>query len=151
MANNYPPAAFYFKAEFGLDGVQNNNSSFQEVTGLNSESDVVEYREGGENSYAHKLPISTKHSNLVLKRGIISDPKIIEWINNVFLNDLSEPIKTTDITVTLLNQEHEPAMRWKLSNAWPIKFEAAPFKAKSNEMVIETIEFAFSTITREKV
>ena len=142
MTSNYPPPAFTFKVEFGLDGVQNNNSSFQEVSGLGSESDVVEYREGGENRYVHKLPGSTKFSNLVLKRGIISDPKIMEWIKNVFFNDFSEPIKPTDITITLLNEEHEPAMRWKLSNAWPIKFEAASFKAKSNELAIESIEFA---------
>ena len=151
MANDYPPPAFYFKAEFGLDGVQNNNSSFQEVSGLSSESDVIEYREGGENRYVHKLPGSTKFSNLVLKRGIISDPKIMEWIKNVFFNDFSEPIKPTDITITLLNAENKPAMRWKLSNAWPVKIEVGTFNSNSNELAIESIEFAYSTITRENV
>ncbi len=150
MANNYPPTAFYFKAEFGLDGVQNNNSSFQEVSGLSSESDLVEYREGGENRFVHKLPRSAKYSNLVLKRGIISDPTIIRWINQIF-SDFSEPIKPTDITITLLNEENDPVMRWKLSNAWPVKIEVAELKAQSNEIVIESIELAYRTITRENV
>jgi len=151
MTSNYPPPAFTFKVEFGIDGVQNNNSSFQEISGLSSESDVVEYREGGENRFVHKLPGSTKFSNLALKRGIISDPKIMEWINNVFFNDLSEPIKPTDITITLLNVENESAMRWNLSNAWPVKIEVGTFNSNSNEQAVESIEFAYSTITRANV
>jgi len=94
------------------------------------------------------LPTQVKSSNLSLKRGIISDPTIIAWINGIIGGSLAAPIKSANIIITLLNENAVPAMRWKLSDAWPVKLETGALKAKSNEIVIESIEFAYSTITR---
>lgn len=77
MATNYPPTAFYFRVEFGLDGIQDNDSRFQESSGLSAPSEVNEIREGGENRFAYRLPKAVQYSNLVLKRGLISDSRII--------------------------------------------------------------------------
>ncbi len=141
MAVQYPPAAFYFRVEFGLDGIQDNDSRFQEVSGLSSTIEVEEIREDGENRFVHRLPKGVKHSNLVFKRGLISDSKIIAWLNDTLGGELSNPIKTVVIIVTLLNEQNEPSMSWKVENALPVKFEADNFKSNSNELVIESIEF----------
>lgn len=151
MASYYPPPAFCFKVEFGLDGVQNSNSSFQEVSGLETQPDFKEAREGGENRFIHRLPSAAKNTNAVLKRGIISDPAIIAWIKDVFYNDMSKPIKPVNITITLQNEKNEPAAKWKLSDAWPAKMEVGALTGNKNEMVIESIEFAYNTISRENV
>ena len=151
MATNYPPAAFYFRVEFGLDGIQDNDSRFQELSGLSAPGEVNEIREGGENRFAYRLPKAVQYSNLVLKRGLISDSRIIAWINDILGGDLSAPIKPVDLIVTLMNEDNEPAASWKVENAYPVKFEVESFNAKSNEAAVEQIEFAYNRITRENV
>jgi phage tail-like protein len=148
METYYPPAAFYFRVEFGLDGIQDNDSRFQEVSGLETERDVEEVREGGENRFIHKLPKAVKHPNLVLKRGLIFDSKIIAWINDILSGGFSNPIKPVEIIVTLLNEHNEPAISWKVENAYPIKFEVSDLKTNSNEVAIESIEFAYNRLTK---
>jgi phage tail-like protein len=59
MALFYPPVGFHFLVRFeGLltrfPGIP--DIGFQEVSGINAEFGVEEYREGGENRYAHRLP-----------------------------------------------------------------------------------------------
>ena len=149
MATYYPPAAFYFRVEFGLDGIRDNDSRFQEVSGLSSLGEVEEIREGGENRFIHRLPKAVQHSNLILKRGLISDSKIIAWINDILGGGLSVPIKPVEIIVTLLNEQNEPAISWKVEKAFPVKFVVGSFKANSNEVAIESIEFAYSQLKRE--
>lgn len=151
MAINNPPAAFSFKVQFGIDGIQNNNSVFQEASGLEAQIESVEYREGGENSLTYKLPGRVNYTNLRLKRGIISEPTILKWISDSYMSDFSKPIKPIDITISLLNEKHLPVVKWKISNAWPVKFESTPLNSQKNEIAIETLEFSYSTITRESV
>lgn len=149
MSAQYPTPAFYFRVEFGLDGIQDNNSRFQEVSGIDTPVDVEEIREGGENRFVHRLPKGVKHTNLVFKRGFISDSKIIAWLSDTLEGSLSNPVKPVEIIVSLLNDQNEPAVSWKVENAYPVKFEVDNFKSKSNELIIESIEFTYTNITRE--
>jgi phage tail-like protein len=149
MTSYYPPPAFYFRIEFGIDGIQKNDSRFQEVSGIGSEVDVEEINEGGENRFVHGLPKAVKHSNLVFKRGFISDSKIIAWLNDTLGGGLSNPVKPVEITVKLLNELNEQVVSWKVENAFPVKFEVDNFNSNSNELIIESIEFAYTNITRE--
>lgn len=149
MATDYPPMAFYFRVEFGIDGVQNNDSRFQEVSGINAPVDVEEISEGGENRFVHRLPKGVRHPNLVLKRGLIFDSKIASWLNDTIGGGLSNPIKTVELIISLLNDRNEPVVSWKVENAYPVKFEVAGLNVNNNELAIESIEFAYTTITRE--
>ena len=74
MALFYPPTGFHFLVRFeGLlikyPGIP--DVGFQEVTGLSTEIGVEEYREGGENRYAHRLPNPVTYQNLAMKRGML--------------------------------------------------------------------------------
>lgn len=149
MATDYPPMAFYFRVEFGIDGVHNNDSRFEEVSGINAPADVEEISEGGENRFFHRLPRGVRQQNLVLKRGIISDSKIIRWLNDTIGGGLSNPIKTVELILSLLNDRNEPVVSWKVENAYPVKFEVAGLNVNNNELAIDSIEFAYDRITRE--
>jgi phage tail-like protein len=151
MTNYNPPAAFYFKVEFGIDGAQENGAMFQEVSGLSAEVNIEEYREGGENRFVHKLPKGIKYSNLCLKRGLITDPVVFKWINNSVNSDLSAPIKPRDLIVSLLGTDTKPVIKWKVSNAWPVKFETAQLDPKSSKLAVESIEFAYNRIEKLSV
>ncbi|NOZ26265.1 MAG: phage tail protein [Nitrospirae bacterium] len=145
MNNSYPPVGFHFKVEFRLDGVVDGDSRFQEVSGLTAELGIEEVNEGGENRFSHRLPTRAKYGNLVLKRGLLKDSRLIKWFRDAVEDFEFEP---ADVLVTLLNEEHEPLMGWNFVNAWPVKWVVSDFKAQENALVVETIELAYNYFKR---
>ena len=133
MATNYPLVKFHFQVEWG--GTQ---IGFTEVSGLDVETEVVEYRHGASPEYSKvKMPGMQKFSNLTLKRGTFAtDNEYYDWWNSVKLNT----IERRNITISLLNEEHEPVVVWKVKNAWPTKIQATDLKADGNEVAIESME-----------
>lgn len=133
MATNYPLVKFHFQVEWG--GTQ---IGFTEVSGLDVETEVVEYRHGASPEYSKvKMPGMQKFSNLTLKRGTFAtDNEYYDWWNSVKLNT----IERRNITISLLNEEHEPVVVWKVKNAWPTKVQSTDLKADGNEVAIESME-----------
>lgn len=143
MANSpggyYPPVGFHFKVEFV--GIGNDNDiRFQSVSGLNVEYDSESFKEGGENRFEHKLPLRTKYADLSLKRGMLTDSKVIEWCMKAFVNREFQP---ANVNVTLLNEKHESIKRWEVIDAWPKKWSVSDLNAQENSVVIETLDLAY--------
>jgi phage tail-like protein len=132
---NYPLPKFHFQVEWG-----GANIGFTEVSGLDVETEVIEYRDGASLEYVKtKMPGMQKFSNITMKRGTFqSDNQFFEWWNTVALNT----IERRDVTISLLNESHEPVVVWKVKNAWPVKVQSTDLKADGNEAAIETIELA---------
>jgi phage tail-like protein len=130
---NYPLVKFHFQVDWGGTKI-----GFTEVSGLDVETEVVEYREGSSPEYSKiKMPGMQKFSNITLKRGTFkSDNEFYQWWNTVKLNT----IERRDITIKLLNEEHEPVVVWKVKNAWPSKIQSTDLKADGNEVAIESME-----------
>lgn len=133
MAANYPLVKFHFQVEWGGTKI-----GFTEVSGLDVETEVVEYRDGASPEYSKiKMPGMQKFSNITLKRGTFkSDNEYFKWWNTVKLNT----IERRDITISLLNEEHAPVITWKVKNAWPSKVQSTDLKAEGNEVAIESME-----------
>jgi phage tail-like protein len=142
--NEYPLPAFHFKVTFFGMG-SDEDTSFQEVTGISSEIETESYVEGGENRYVHKLPKAVKHPNLILKRGIAkkSSPLVI-WCRSVLEMDFVIPIIPQMMSVILLNERGEPARAWSFANAYPVKWEVESFHSTKNEVAIEKIELSYT-------
>jgi phage tail-like protein len=139
----YPPVGFHFKVEFV--GIGNDNDiRFQSVGGLSVEYDTETFKEGGENRFEHKLPVRTKYPDLSLKRGMLTDSKVIAWCINAFQNREFRP---AEINVTLMNEEHQPLKTWNIVKAWPRKWSVSDFNAQENSVVIETLELSYSYFT----
>lgn len=131
----YPLPKFHFQVDWGGTRI-----GFTEVSGLTIENEVIEYREGNSPEYSKiKMPGMQKFGNITLKRGTFtSDNEFYKWINTVKLNT----IERRDLTISLLNEEHEPVVVWKLKSAWPVKIQAPDLKSDANEAAIESIELA---------
>jgi phage tail-like protein len=139
----YPPVGFHFRVEFV--GIGNDNDiRFQSVSGLTMEYDTETFKEGGENRFEHKLPVRTKFSDLSLKRGMLTDSDVIQWCLDAFQNREFQP---ADITITLLNEEHQPLKTWQIHRAWPRKWAVSDFNAQENSLVVETLELSYSYFT----
>ena len=129
----YPIVKFHFQVEWGGTKI-----GFTEVSGLDVETEVVEYRDGASPEYSKiKMPGMQKFSNITLKRGTFaSDNEYFDWWNTVKLNTITR----RDITISLLNEEHSPVVTWKVKNAWPTKIQSTDLKADGNEVAIESME-----------
>ena len=138
------PVVFHFKVEFGPSSADADNR-FQEVAGLSAEVTTEEYGEGGLNEYAHRMPTGIKYGNLVLKRGLVSDSEVGSWCRKAVQDFSFEP---RDVTVTLLNENHEPLASWQFLRAYPVKWSLSDFKAQENALAIESLELAYSRFRR---
>lgn len=140
MATNYPLVKFHFQVEWGGTKI-----GFTEVSGLDIETEVVEYRHGASPEYSKiKMPGMQKFSNITLKRGTFAtDNEYFTWWNSVKLNTIDR----RDITISLLNEEHDPVITWKVKNAWPTKVQSTDLKADGNEVAIESMEVVHEGLT----
>ena len=145
---DYPLHKFHFQVEWG-DGFR---MGFTEVSGLDFETEVIEYREGTSKKYnKSKQPGLTKYSNVTLKRGTFQGDInfYTEWRKTFFFQEDNKTgsIYRRPITIKLLNEKHEPIMTWQLENAWPSKVQSTDLKADANEVAIETMEIVHEGLT----
>ena len=142
------PVAFSFTVSVGGATAQE-DGAFQEVSGLEAEIELETVVEGGENRFVHRLPKAVKHPNLVLKRGIASDAsQLVTWCRDVFEKDLAVAIAPRDVVVSLRDAEGDPLRSWSIGRAFPVKWSVGGFGAMKNEVAIETMEFAYTTLKR---
>lgn len=132
---NYPLPKFHFRVDWGGAKI-----GFTEVTGLTMESEVIEYREGSSPEYHKiKMPGMQKFGNITLKRGTFeSDNDYYKWFETINLNN----VERRTISITLLNESHEPIVTWTVKSAWPVKIQSPDLKSDANETAIESIEIA---------
>ena len=138
----YPLPVFHFKVVWG-----GSQGGFAEVSGLTIETQVIEYRDGLSPEYGpKKMPGIPKYGNVTLKRGVMKgDNDFWTWLNTTQLN----LVERRELTISLLNEKHEPTMTWKITNAFPVKVEGPGLKATGNETAIESMEIAHEGITIE--
>lgn len=143
MTDYYPPWGFYYKVEFGISK-DKNDVRFQSVSGLSVEYDYESFKEGGENRFEHKLPVRTKYSDMVLKRGMLTDSGVIKWFVKAFRDREFAP---TDVNVILMNEKSEPLRTWNVVNAIPKKWTVSDLNANESSLVIETLELTYRYFT----
>lgn len=134
-ATVWPLPKFYFKVTWG-----DQNMSFQEVSGLDIQSEEIKYRHGDSPQFSViKMPGMQKTGNVTMKKGIFKgDNKFFEWFKQNKMNT----VKRVPVTIQLCDEDGNPTMVWKLNNAWPTKITGTDLKSEGNEVAIETIEIA---------
>ena len=80
MANYYPPVGFHFRINVMDLSPNDNDVRFTEVSGLSVEMVTEEIPEGGENRFVQKYPVRAKYPELVLKRGLLLNSEVVNWI-----------------------------------------------------------------------
>lgn len=139
----YPPWGFYYKVEFSISKTTD-DVRFQSVSGLSVEYDYENFKEGGENRFEHKLPVRTKYSDLVLKRGMLTDSEVLKWLLDAFQN---REFRAADLSVILMNEQGDPLRAWNVCHAIPKKWSVSDFNAMENSYVVETMELTYRYFT----
>jgi phage tail-like protein len=140
-SNVWPLAKFYFKVDIG----DQKDLPFQEISGLDTETQPIEYRAGNNPVFSTvKMPGIKKNGNVTLKKGIFAkDNKFWDWYNQIKLNT----IKRVPITIKLCDEGGNPTMVWTLANAWPTKITGTDMKADGNDVAVESLEVSHEGLT----
>lgn len=142
QGNVWPLPKFHFSVDIGSQ----TNLPFQEVSGLDTETQIIEYRAGNSKVFSTiKMPGIAKFGNVTMKKGIfVKDNNFFDMYKKIEMN----LIERVTVTIKLLDhQESNPTMVWTLANAWPTKITGTDLKADGNEVAVETIEFAHEGLT----
>lgn len=136
----WPIPKFYFQVKWDSQVM-----SFQEVSGLDVQSEEIKYRHGDSPEFSViKMPGLKKVGNVTMKKGVFkSDNKFWDWFNQIKMNT----IKRVPVTISLLDETGAPTMVWTLANAWPTKITGTDLKSEGNEASIETIEIVHEGLT----
>ena len=126
----YPGSGFHVE----IDGLI--VAGFSEVSGLQMETDVEEYREGGVNDHIRKFPKESKQTNLVLKRGITDSDVLWQWHRDV----VDGNCRRKSGRIILYDSEGNEKWYWTFENAFPVKWAGPDLKADNSGVAIETLE-----------
>jgi phage tail-like protein len=137
-----PYANYNFLVE--LDGIT--RAAFHEASGFDSTIDVIDHREGGENTTLRRLPGLTKYSNIVLKWGMTDELELYNWHKDA----VKGKVVRKNGSVVGLDRSGTEVARWNFLNAWPTKYTGPSFTAEGNDVAIETLELAHEGLERVK-
>ncbi|MGH9566744.1 MAG: phage tail protein [Candidatus Angelobacter sp.] len=138
-ARQDPFGSFNFLVE--IDGTT--IAGFTEISGLDAEVEVVEYREGADPN-PRKLAGLQKYSNITLKRGVTGDLSLWNWMQSI----LSGKPDRRNMSIILRNEHQEPVARWNVLRAWPAKYQAPALSASANELGVESLELTHEGLVR---
>jgi phage tail-like protein len=136
-----PYRNFNFLVE--MDGVA--QASFIECTGLEATTEVIETRQGGDNTTVYKLPGKTSYGDITLKWGTTMSAELMTWRQSVIEGDVIR--RNGSVVLYDLANSTEVA-RWNFFNAWPTKWDGPALNAKGNDISVETLVLAVERVTR---
>ena len=141
MARPDPFRLFRFVVE--IDGTE--AGGFQAVSGVERQTQVEPYREGGVNDFEHQFALKTTYPPLVLKRGLV-DGWLWDWHQEV----ISGRVQRRTVSVVLLDEAGQEAWRWVCAAAYPARWSGAELDAMSGAVATEAVELVHHGITRQR-
>ena len=140
MAIAYPYRVFRY--EVVIDGIT--RAGFSEVSGMNSSTDAIEYREGNDlRNTPRKMPGLTKFGNVTLRWGLSDDSDFLAWLYAVAPTNTAPPtgVVRHDVAITLIDDAGNPGPSWHLINAWPVGYTVPDLNGLGGEVAISSLEF----------
>ncbi len=137
----WPIPKFHFKVTIAGRG----EIAFQEVSGLDTEYDIIEYRAGNSPDFSTvRMTGLKKHSDITLKKGMFkNDTALFDYFSRVKMNTVARET----VTIELLDEAGQALFTWTLQNAAPKKVTGASLNAKTSEAALEELVLAHEGLT----
>jgi phage tail-like protein len=143
------PVAFPISLTLSGGDASSPDGRCNDVSGLTPSLDVLALWETGENRFDRQLPRQVQVKPVTLRHGLVpAKGRIYRWCIDAMHSGSEPPIGPIDLTITLLDEEHELVAAWLLEDAWPVRWTASGRASTGDELVIDTLEFAFTVIRR---
>jgi phage tail-like protein len=140
------PRTFHKKFKFvvEIDGVA--SAGFQKCSELSVEVANVQYSEGGA-LIPNKSPGRLTFADVTLERGATEDQDLFDWLTEVADASanagLNEPEFKRNLDIVQQDRDGSELRRWRLHNAWPVKFVAGDWDNEADENVIESVTLTY--------
>lgn len=109
---------------------------FSEVSGLELEMELEQFREGGLHQHDHQLVGPTKFpSRIVLKRGM-TDKVLWSWHQRV----AQGRVERKRLAIILQDSTKKELRRWTFHEAAPVKWVGPQLRAANAEVAVESLE-----------
>jgi phage tail-like protein len=138
-----PYGAFNFEISFDGEAF----GGFSDVSGLNNEFTMSEYRTGEDpENHTQKIPGIFKSGDVTCKRGIIDSTQIYAWVEDVRRRG---PLgKKKAVVIKLLDEARKPVVSWTLANVTPMKFSGPTLAAKGGgDVAMEELVLSAEKVT----
>jgi len=148
VVRDRPYTQFNFLVDLGDGETDGPHAGFQDVSGLSTSVDVIEYRNGNSRENGPiKLTGLNRVADVVLRRGIIGSLNLYQWFNDI-RNGNQNALRT--VTIQLQNEDHTATvMTWRLQRARIIKHTSGPMNARGTEVALEELVLAFERLEIE--
>ncbi|MFE9690612.1 phage tail protein [Micromonospora sp. NPDC005806] len=144
-----PYGSFNFLVDFSTGDVNTARGGFAEVSGMNIDNSIMEYRAGNsKTNHAVKINGLYKVGDVTFKRGLIGFLDLYSWMHSLRTGDHSL-LRT--VHVSLMDEQHNgPVMTWTLINARPMRYTVPSFNAKTGtDVAIEELVLSVEDLTIE--
>lgn len=140
MTRPDPYRGFRFRVE--IDGLV--AGGFRSVSGMERQTTIEPYREGGVNHFEHQLAVKTTYPALTLSKGLV-ETTMWDWHQEVVDGSVSR----RDVTISLLDESGHEAWRWVCEKAYPAKWSGADLDATTGALATESVELVHHGITKQ--
>ena len=123
---------YHFLAEWGGSRID-----FLEISGLDIFVDVVPMRGGSSTEEIEtKIPGLTRYNDIILKRAVkVGDNEFYDWIKTRSFGN----IERRDVNISLLNEQIEPVISWKVKNCFPAQYIGPVLISNDSQLATETL------------
>ena len=144
---NNPYGAFNFLVSLGNGDETSVIAGFSDVSGLGTEINYSEYRNGNDVvNTVRKVPNTFKQEDVTLKRGLVGSTDLFQWVKEV----REGADRRRSVTITLLDEARNPVSAFKLLNAQPKKWVGPTLAAKGGgEVAMEELHLTHEGIVYE--
>jgi len=140
------PRSFHKKFKFVVEIDNVASAGFQKCSELSVEIANVQYSEGGA-LIPNKSPGRLTFADVTLERGATADQDLFDWLTEVADASanagLSEPEFKRNLDIVQQDRDGSELRRWRLHNAWPVKFVAGDWDNEADENVIESVTLTY--------
>ncbi len=151
QTNRFDPfRTFRFKVKWDGQYV----AGLTKMGALKRTTELVEFREAGENIVSRKMPGKTSYQAVSLEAGVTYDTAFQDWANLV--NDFASHTITSlsdfrkNITVDVFNEAGIKAISYNLFRCWVAEYQALPdLDAGANAVAITTIKLEYEWFERD--
>ena len=117
---------------------------FKSVSGMDSETEIVEFKQGND-TVVRKKPGRTTYANIVLERGYTATDDLWQWRQNIE----NGKIDRRSGSIIILDQDGQTEVaRYNFFEGWPCKWYVPDMDSDSSAMAIEKIEICTEKIER---
>jgi phage tail-like protein len=137
----YLVAPFTFVLE--IDGLE--FATFSRCSGVGSETEVVEFKGGGDLTSVRKVPGATTWADLVLGRPLDGSTTLWDWRRQVVEGDIDAARRSGSIVVK--DSRQGEVARWDFQNGWPSQYRAH-LDASAGEAAVEELVICHEGLQR---